>query len=260
MLEHETARIVLAVLLVAMAGVILAWPDCMYGVNAAFSRRSLTPEARERLEHALDARRDAEDIATVKYSRYLAAAAIVCAGLEFVPALSLTIPYALFWVAIGITTFLAYLQFRRALERRVAPLARRSPFDALPVPAVVAMLCCLAAGIVFVALPGQRAAALLTVVATSLLVVTSWRIAIAPALLMGNDPQLEYAIDERLRRSRATNVAALACAPAVGLAAFAAALMPGEPAVSVTLWVVVVAWAVAMLTNALRPRRPLRFT
>jgi hypothetical protein len=68
---------------------------------------------------------------------------------------------------------------------------------------------------------------------------------------------MEYAIDERLRRSRATNIAALACAPAVGLAALAAALMPRELSASIALWIVMVAFLVAMLTNALRPRRPL---
>ncbi len=257
MLEHELARIVLAMLLVGIAIMVMVCPNCIYGVNGCFPRRHLVPEERERLERALCARRNAEDIPAIKYSRYLAGAAVVAAALEFVPALTLTLPYALYGLAVAVTTFLAYLQFRRALDRRVAPLMRRSTFDALPFPAIVAMACCFAGSVLFMAFPSQRPAAVSTAAATLLLAITAWRIAIAPALLVGDDPQVEYAIDERLRRSRATNAAALACAPALGLASLAAALLPGETSAGITLWVVLAAFLVAMLTNALRPRYPL---
>jgi hypothetical protein len=40
----------------------------------------------------------------------------------------------------------------------------------------------------------------------------AWRIANAPALLLGIDPEWEYAVDERIRVGRARNAALLACA------------------------------------------------
>ena len=80
----------------------------------------------------------------------------------------------------------------------------------------------LAATLILAVNPEFRLGASLVAAATLLLGITAWRIATAPSLLLGQDPQVEYAVDRRLREGRATGTAVLACAPVVLFAAFAA--------------------------------------
>jgi hypothetical protein len=60
--------------------------------------------------------------------------------------------------------------------------------------------------------PPERLGAMITVLAMVMLGAVAWRIANAPALLLGIDPECEYAVDERIRVGRARNAALLACA------------------------------------------------
>jgi len=90
------------------------------------------------------------------------------------------------------------------------------------------MLGALAAALMFTTYPPLRLGALAVAAATLLLGITAWRIATAPSLLLGEDPQVEYAIDQRLRVGRATGIAVLACAPGGVFAGFAGATLPGS--------------------------------
>jgi hypothetical protein len=154
----------------------------------------------------------------------------------------------LFCLAISAVTLRAYLQFHRATEQRVAPLVRRSPLTALP-PVLIA---CIVASVVVAALlaadPHDRVSAIVVAASTLVLGYIAARIAAAPALLLGDDPQYEYALDERLRMGRARNVAALACAPVFLLAAIAE---PGLPERFGTLGTVAMAIVVAAFVVSL---------
>ncbi|MGC1380882.1 MAG: hypothetical protein WA814_07645, partial [Candidatus Baltobacteraceae bacterium] len=85
----------------------------------------------------------------------------------------------------------------------------------------------------------------------------AWRIAGAPALLLGDDPQIEYAVDERVRASRATSIALLACAPALVFAAMATH-PPHAVYADAAWWIIVAAFIVTGVQAVLPLRRRLR--
>jgi hypothetical protein len=71
-----------------------------------------------------------------------------------------------------------------------------------------------------------RPAVLVVAIATAVLGWIAWQIASGRALLFGQDPKMEYAVDERVREGRVMDLALLACAPALALAAPSSALIP----------------------------------
>jgi hypothetical protein len=85
---------------------------------------------------------------------------------------------------------------------------------------------CLIGACAFAAYPQFRAGVAVVIVAAIVLLAVAWRVAAAPAILFGNDSQLEYLVDEHLRFSRTTNLLALVCAPPTVLAALAWATLP----------------------------------
>ncbi|HYL26379.1 MAG TPA: hypothetical protein VEW74_01025, partial [Candidatus Nitrosotalea sp.] len=111
-------------------------------------------------------------------------------------------------------------------ERRVAPRARRTAWQSLPPLALVAATVCLLGAATFAVYPQFRLGAIIVIVAALALLAVAYRVAIAPALLFGNDAQLEYLVDEHLRFSRAMNLLALACAPPTVLVGLASASLP----------------------------------
>ena len=113
-------------------------PQCMFGVPGmmACSKGSLSPSQRERLSHALAARRNAEGIFGRGYGRLFTVLCVAAAGMEFVPGVPYVLPYAIICIGLALITYLGYIQFRRAAERRVAPLERRSVLAALPLVSI----------------------------------------------------------------------------------------------------------------------------
>ena len=204
--------------------------------------RLALPE-RGRIDRVLDARDDAEDIPAA-YGRYLALAVLGLGLLELLPAVPPVLPYALMCLVMAGFTLLAYLRFRRATDRRVAPLVRRSPVHVLSPFGIAAMACSFVAVLAVAAYPPQRLEALVGAVAMAVLVWVAWRIAQAPALLLGDDPQWEYAVDERIRVCRARNVTVLVCATGALVVAFA------QPYASAVFYPVYAAFAVAGATYA----------
>jgi hypothetical protein len=210
----DLIRLVVAIAMVIVGFAAFLLPRCFAGVAGYFARSSspLDPKVRERLDRVVTAREKAEGI-SADYGRYLGGIAIALAALEAVRSVPVILPYALFCLAGAVITLLAYLQFHRATEQRVAPLVPRSPLAALPPLLIAAIACSFFVTLAFVALRPERLSAIIVAVSTLLLGLIAWRIADAPALLIGEDPQYEYAVDERVRIGRARNVAALACAP-----------------------------------------------
>jgi hypothetical protein len=218
----QVARIFTACVLVLMGIAQIAAPGCFWGIGIYFkgARASFSPEQRERLNRVLDARRNAEGD-TEMYSRYVGVFTILIAPLSVLPAMPYAVPYALACLALATAMVFAYLNFRRATERRVAPLVRRSPWSSLPPFVVAATVVCVAGSAAFGVFPQFRLAAIGVTLAAIVLCAIAWRVALAPAILFGDDPQLEYLVDERVRFCRATGLLSLACAPPtvlVGLA------------------------------------------
>jgi hypothetical protein len=253
-------RWAMAVAMVGAGVAAFAWPRCFAGVAGYFTRwaAKMPPDEQERLTRVVDAREAAEGI-SANFGRVLGAGAVLLATLEAVRSLPPILPYALFCLAVAAITLLAYLQFRRAVERRVAPLVRRSPFTALPVALIVAVALSFLASLALAAYPPERFGALAVAASTLLLGVIAWRIAMAPALLLGIDPRLEYAVDERVRIGRARSIANLACAPAFVVIALAAPTLPAQYAIlgSVAFAIVAVSFAVSLAGSLLPLRRPI---
>jgi hypothetical protein len=250
----------MAVAMIAVGVAALVWPRCFAGVPGYFTRWALKlpPAEQARLDRVVDAREEAEGI-SVSYGRFLGVAALMLAALEAVRAIPFILPYALFCLSAATITLLAYLQFHRALQRRVAPLVRRSPFTALPPVLVAAIVASFLVALSLAVYPPERFGAFVVAASTVLLGFVAWRIATAPALLVGVDPRLEYAVDERVRVGRARSIANLACAPAFVLVVLVEPTLPSQYATlgSVAMAVVAAAFVVSLAASVIPLRRPI---
>jgi hypothetical protein len=222
---------------------------------------NLTPEQSERLRRVLDARCDAEGV-SLSPTRYTGFLGIAMAALEFVPGIPFIVPYAIYCLFGALTILASYLHVRRATERRTAPLVRRSPLDALPPVLIGAFVGCFLGVLAVIAIQPYRAGSIAVAASMLILAWIAWRIASSQAVMFGDDPQLEYAVDERLRVSRVTGTVALACAPAVILVGWSVIALPasyenfGNAAMGVTY--ASFAIAMVMCTTVVR-RFPVRF-
>ena len=258
---ESLTRLVMAIALGLVGFASFAWPRCFVGVAGFFARGApeLMPEDRERLTRVIAEREAAEGLSRA-YGGYLGIAALACAALEAVWAIPFVVPYALFCLAGAAVMLLAYLQFRRAAERRVAPLLRRSPFAALPPLLIAAIAVCFVVALGFAAYPAARAGALAVAFATLALGTIAWRVAVAPALLIGKDPRWEYAVDEHVRIGRTRSVANLACAPAFVLAALVQPALPPAYAAlgSLAFYLCGAAFAVSLVAAIVPLRQRIR--
>jgi hypothetical protein len=227
--NYQAARLFTAAVLAFLGILEIVAPWCFWGISIYFkgARASLGAQQRERLERVLAARRLAEGDAEPFY-RYVGFFTIAMAMLVLVPTVPYVLPYALCCIAIATATLLSYRLFRRATERRVAPLARRSPWQALPPIAMAATAVCLLGSAAFAAYPQFRLGVVIVIASALVLVGIAWRIAVAPAMLLGEDSQLEYLVDERIRVGRATGLLSLACAPPTVLVGLAVATLPAS--------------------------------
>ncbi len=263
---HHTelwGRVLMSIILAGLGTWQIVFPKRFYGADMFFrcGFGDLTPEQSERLRRVLDARCDAEGV-PISPTRYTGFLGIAMAALEFVPAMPFVIPYAIYCLAGALTILASYLHVRRATERRTAPLVRRSPLDALPPLLIGAFVGCFLGVLAVIAIQPYRAGSIAVAAAMLILAWIAWRVASSQALMFGDDPQLEYAVDERLRVSRATGTVALACAPAVVLVGWSVIALPenyesfGNAAIALTY----ASFAVAMVMCATVVRRfPVRF-
>jgi hypothetical protein len=212
----DEVRYLMGLTLGAMGAFQIFWPDRFHCMNVYFkgTRRALTQEQGARLGRVLEAREEAEG-ASDAYARWSGVLTIVMGGVELIRAVPFAVPYALSCLAIAVSLLLSYFHIRRVSERRVAPLAPRSPLTTLSPPLLACAGISLCGTLAYAAIPELRAGALLVAFAVALFVAIAWCVAGAPALLFGQDPQLEYKVDEHLRVSRSGNILALASAPAM---------------------------------------------
>lgn len=199
-----------------------------YRCADVFSKRGfgeLTPEQSGRLGRVLDARRDAEGVSLLP-TRYTGLLGIAMAALEFAPGVPFVIPYAIYCLCGALTILASYLHVRRETERRTAPLTRRSPLDALPPVLIGAFAGCFLGVVALIGIAPQRAGSIGVAASMLILAWIAWRIANSQAVMFGDDPQIEYAVDERLRVTRASGTIALACAPAIVLVGWSVIALP----------------------------------
>lgn len=259
-LEHLThdqlAHIVTAGALFFLGTLQIIAPGCFWGMSIYFkgTRAAFSPEQRERLARVLTERQGAEGN-TDTYSRIVGVFTIVMGTIALIPGVPFVLPYSLSCVAMAAAVLSSYLQFRRATERRVAPLVRRSLWTSLPPLAVAGTLVCLVGAGLFAAYPQFRAGVLIVVAADAVLLFVAWRVAVAPAILFGNDSQLEYLVDEHLRFSRAMNLLALACAPPTVLVALAWATLPASAYFANAVTAMVVAAFFVVIATSFSPIR-----
>lgn len=252
----QLARILEAIV-VAMLGVLqFVTPGCFSGVRTYFcgARAALSPDQRERLQRVLTIRSDAEG-ATETYTRLAGIVTIAVAPTALIPSVPYILPYAISCLAMAAAITLAYLHFKRATQRRVAPLSPRTPWTSLPPLVVVAIAICVLGTAAFATLPQFRAGAIAAIVAAVALCAIAWRVALAPAMLFGDDPQLEYIVDEHVRFCRATGLIALAAAPPLTLVVLAWAAMPVVPPLLQTIVLLVVVAFLTVMVVSLSPLR-----
>ncbi len=260
--HDQSAHNWIAVTLVAMGVVQLRLPGCFESVRMYFrgAWAALSNEQSERLESVIEARTCAEG--TGGSARRYAGLFTIAMGLVAVwPAIPYVLPYAASCLAMAYATWMAYRKFRRATELRFAPLVRRTPLEALPPVAIVSVALCLIGTAAFASVPQFRIAVAIVVVSMTVLVAIAWRIAVAPAVLFGADPQVEYAVDKRVRLGRATGLITLACAPPTVFAAFAWAQLPSLSGLLGLMLLLVIAGFVATMVvnlNTLREGLALR--
>jgi hypothetical protein len=236
----------------------ILWPRVFFGTCGFFkwSRSKMTPAMTDRVDRVLAARRAAEgEYATP--ARWCGIFGIAMALCEFIPGISFVLPYALYCLFGAIAAFVHYTHIRRASERRAAPLVRRSPFDALPVSSVLAAAASFGGVLLYGVDPQFRTGSIIVAIAMLVLMWIAWQIATSKSVLFGEDPQVEYAVDERLRLTRATNAAALACAPGVVLVGSTFSLVaPAYNAYGIAALVLTyVPFFIVMTVNALALRR-----
>jgi Kef-type K+ transport system membrane component KefB len=108
--------------------------------------------------------------------------------------------------------------------------------------------------------PPERLSALAVAAATTILGIIAWRIAVAPALLLGDDPAFECAVDERIRIGRARSTAVLACAAPAVLVSFAVLTLPASYRLyqEIAPIVLAAAFVVTMLFDAVALRQRMR--
>ncbi|HEY1882099.1 MAG TPA: hypothetical protein VGG51_03535 [Candidatus Cybelea sp.] len=249
----ELIRLTMGLAMAATGVAALRWPRCFAGIAGTFTCWAEMGDAqRERLDRVVAAREQAEGVSR-NYGRALGVSAFALAALEAVPSVPFVLPYALFCLAGSAVALLAYLQFRRATEQRVAPLIRRSPFSALPPLLIACIAASFIVAVLFAIEPQNRIGAIVVAASTLVLGFVAWRIAAAPALLLGVDPQYEYALDERLRLGRARNVAVLACAPVLVFSALSEPGLPEQYGLfgTVAMAILIAAFVVALAASIL---------
>jgi hypothetical protein len=262
-LDHYTvARIVTACALLLLGVAQIAAPRCFWGLSIYFrnvTRLAMPSDAarleQERLKRVLAARERAEGDSD-SLTRYAGIFTIAMAGLVLVQSLPYVLAYAFSCLAMAAAIMISYLRFRRATERRVAPLVRRSPWKSLPPVAVLACGVGLLGTASFGVYPEFRLDISIVIVSAVALLGVAWRVATAPALLFGEDSQLEYVVDEHLRYCRAISLVSLATAPLVVFVALAwATLPPSAPHVFDAVTLTVVVAFVIILVMSLNPIR-----
>jgi len=209
-------RLSMCGVLALAAGMTIGFPGCFAAVCPYFAQLTLASPYDDRLHDALCARKDAENI-PMWLGRMLGLVTLVLAASVLQPAVPIAVPYAAWCVAFAATTAFACARFRQAASVRVAVLAPRDLRVALPAPVILAIAACGALELLMAVFSPAHLAWAAVALSNVALLWIAWRVADAPALILGADVPVERYVDERLRAARTMKVAGLAVAPAIVL-------------------------------------------
>jgi hypothetical protein len=253
-------RPVTAVGLVAIGLAMFLRPyDWLGDLSPYFKRPAakLPPFDRLRLTWVIDAREKAEGIRN-GYGRYLGITAILLAGVAFLRAVPLILPYLLLCLGFAVVTLFASARFSRATQRRAAPLVRRSPLGVVSPFVAASVACSFGITLTLLAYPHLRLGASIVAASMMILAFVAWRVASTPVLLLGADPQFECVVDERLRTARVNSIAGSACASAYLFTGLSKVAAPGfDTSFFAAQMVVWAAFMVTILANIVLARRPI---
>ncbi|MBV8490390.1 MAG: hypothetical protein JO199_07675 [Candidatus Eremiobacteraeota bacterium] len=201
----------------AFFGVVIAVRGGAFAAGTCYvSSRGWSPAAEERLNAALDARKEAENIPHW-FQPVQAGLCFVLAALAAIPAIPAVLPYTLSIVCLSAISWIAFTRFRHATQKRVAILTPRQLHDSLPRLPLALVLASIATDVWLAFTTTYTIAWLALAVAAAVLVFISWNVATAPALILGADPQIEQYVDDRLRAVRALSAISVAGAPPIVL-------------------------------------------
>ncbi|HEX3672205.1 MAG TPA: hypothetical protein VHT92_10935 [Candidatus Cybelea sp.] len=208
----EIMRPLTAAPLVGVAALAVFWENFFGEIAGYFTRVAgrLSWMEKLRLLRVIEARQEIETV-PASYRWTFAVIALVLAALELSPAVPFIVPFAIMSVALACGMLGVYIFLFRRCTPRAATLARRSVFRALPAPVLAALAGSFLITLALALTPGHRFEGIAIALTVLVIAIVSWRIAVAPTLLLGLDPEWEYVVDERLRIGRARAVVALGC-------------------------------------------------
>jgi hypothetical protein len=261
--ESSVMRPAMSMPLIVMGVAMLLRPDEWSGDLSPYFRSpaaKMPPFDRLRLTRVIVARENAEGIRN-GYGRYYGITAIVLGGVALLPTVPLIVPYLLLCLGFAVITLFAYARFSRATQRRAAPLVRRSALGVVSPFVAASVAFSLGITLTLLIYPHLRLGASIVVASMLILAFVAWRVAGAPALLLGADLEFESLVDERLRTARANSAASLACFPAYLFLALERGSVPyNDHIFLVGWWVVWAAVMVTMLANITLARKRIRIT
>jgi hypothetical protein len=175
-----------------------------------FEASGETGEAR--LERALERRQATERLPALRIARVVGTVAAACAGVSiFAPLPVIALSYALICVVWAVPLGFAVLRVRRGNGPRAAQLRARAPGAGMPPSALALSSAAVVMPLVFIdTYPAQ---ALLVTAAGLFIGLIACGVATMPALLTGQDNEIEVAIDDRLRALRTAQLFAFAVVP-----------------------------------------------
>ena len=180
-------------------GIFMLWrPTRFANIEAYFCRMRIGCAIRDRIMAAAERRKSIESISPV-LGRGIGAFSILCSVIAALTRYPASMLYAIF--CLGFAGFLgaAYLQLRNTQSKRAATLEIRSPFSVLPAYWYVLAFAAALFPLVDISSPTLRIAAIIVSVCSLTLILVAWRLALAPALLTGEDSDAERFVDDRLR-------------------------------------------------------------
>lgn len=245
---------------IAAAGLMLiVFPQSLNDIAAYFPRAfaAATPEQALRLASVLRFRTAAE-AKSPRFSRFTGAFALLTAVAIVFLHVPASLGYAALVLCLALQMAVAYGEFQASSERRAARLTRRTWYRVLS-PAVLVYAAASLYGIIAcAAVPQLRPTATLLFPAVAIMLTLAARIAVAPARLLGHDPEIEDLVDDRIRFYRANAIAVAAGLPINVFITFSQDYLPHTVEYAFLPSIVGFACAAAMWIALVLPaRRPL---
>lgn len=252
----------LVVVVMAFFGVVqMFWPKRFAGGMRAYVCRtfdSATPEQAQRLSGVLAAR-DAAEAGSSPYVRLSGAFALCMAAAVYAFKVPILTAWGIACFGTAIILTLAYGEFRRPTERRAASLAPRTPRRSFSPFVLANAALCAFGGIQLLVFPQWRLGVAILLAAEAIVLFLAWRIASSPARLLGEDPEVENLVDERVRYFRANAVALGASVPLYAVVSMTGWYAPHSDYYPYLHAAVVIALNVTFWSLLLQMRKPLAF-